>query len=126
MWPNQRQKPFQFPLGTHREQRKGVLSKPWSIWNAYFSLEHDPLSSFRHRSCPVVIMSHTSSNGTIGGDDLATQQNAALDPVAARPDTEKQEIIDWDGPDDPENPRNWKATTKMVHVCLVSAFTLYA
>lgn len=88
-------------------------------------LEHDPISSFRHRSCPVVIMSHTSSNGTIG-DDLATQQNVVLDPVAARPHTEKQEIIDWDGPDDPENPRNWKATTRMVHVCLVSAFTLYA
>lgn len=70
-------------------------------------------------------MSYTASNGVIG-DDMAAQQNAVLDPGASRPHNEKQHVIEWEGPDDPTNPRNWKASTKMVHVCLVSAFTLYA
>lgn len=70
-------------------------------------------------------MSRATLDGTIG-DDMAARKSAVLDPGTARSQTEKQHIIDWDGPDDPANPRNWKATTKMVHVCLVSAFTLYA
>ncbi|KAH8759319.1 major facilitator superfamily domain-containing protein [Diaporthe sp. PMI_573] len=57
---------------------------------------------------------------------MAARKSAVPVPGPARPHTEKQQIIDWDGPDDPDNPRNWRATTKMVHVCLVSAFTLYA
>lgn len=32
-------------------------------------------------------------------------------------------IVDYDGPDDPENPMNWKATKKWGMVCLVSAIT---
>ncbi|KIJ49837.1 hypothetical protein M422DRAFT_115393, partial [Sphaerobolus stellatus SS14] len=33
-------------------------------------------------------------------------------------------IVDWDGPDDPENPKNWKRSRKWIVVCLVlSAYT---
>lgn len=35
-------------------------------------------------------------------------------------------IVDWDGPDDPENPLNWSSFVRMMHVVLVSVFTLYA
>lgn len=35
-------------------------------------------------------------------------------------------IVDWDGPEDTANPRNWNPRTKMVHVMLVSAFTFYS
>ncbi|KAG6367319.1 hypothetical protein INS49_001506 [Diaporthe citri] len=58
-------------------------------------------------------MSRTTSDGTMS-DDMAAQKSAVLDPGAARPHAEKQHIIKWDGSDDPENPRNWKATTKMI------------
>ncbi len=35
-------------------------------------------------------------------------------------------IVDWDGPDDPENPLNWSSTKKNLHVVIVSLFTLVA
>ncbi|KAK9413069.1 putative Major facilitator superfamily domain-containing protein [Seiridium unicorne] len=34
-------------------------------------------------------------------------------------------LIDWEGPDDPENPRNWPSLKKSLHVVLISIFTLY-
>ena len=35
-------------------------------------------------------------------------------------------VVDWEGPDDAAHPRNWKPATKLTHVLLVSAFTLYS
>ncbi|KAK5042861.1 hypothetical protein LTR84_012434 [Exophiala bonariae] len=34
--------------------------------------------------------------------------------------------VDWDGPDDPQNPRNWPAWKRMTQVILASAFLLTA
>lgn len=36
------------------------------------------------------------------------------------------DIVDWDGPDDPENPRNWPQFKKTYHVAAVSLLTLAA
>ncbi|KAK2877259.1 hypothetical protein FQN49_001298 [Arthroderma sp. PD_2] len=33
-------------------------------------------------------------------------------------------IVDWDGPDDPESPFNWPSTIKIIHIVIVSVFTL--
>lgn len=38
----------------------------------------------------------------------------------------KDNIVDWDGPDDPENPRNWPSWKRMTQVILASAFLLTA
>lgn len=35
-------------------------------------------------------------------------------------------IVDWDGPDDPENPLRWSKTKKNVHIVIVSIFALVA
>lgn len=35
-------------------------------------------------------------------------------------------VIDWDGPDDPEHPLNWSKTQKNLHLLVVSLFTLAA
>ena len=35
-------------------------------------------------------------------------------------------VVDWDGPDDPENPLNWSTRQRYFHVALASIFTLYA
>ena len=35
-------------------------------------------------------------------------------------------IVDWDGPDDPANPRNWSKRRKMLNVMLVSLSVLYS
>ncbi|AEO63142.1 uncharacterized protein THITE_120949 [Thermothielavioides terrestris NRRL 8126] len=47
---------------------------------------------------------------------------------AGQPELEVDDpdIVDWDGPDDPQNPRNWAGPAKLAHVVLVSAFTLYS
>ncbi|KAK3386678.1 putative MFS transporter [Podospora didyma] len=35
-------------------------------------------------------------------------------------------VVDWDGPNDPANPRNWPTKIRTAHVVLVSAFSLYS
>lgn len=32
-------------------------------------------------------------------------------------------IVDWDGPDDPKNPRNWTASKVIVNISIVSTIT---
>lgn len=38
--------------------------------------------------------------------------------------TQDGDIVDWDGPDDPENPMNWSNNKKWLNVVLISALTL--
>jgi hypothetical protein len=42
------------------------------------------------------------------------------------PVVKDSDIVDWNGPDDAQNPRNWANGVKLTHVLLVSAFTLYS
>ncbi len=35
-------------------------------------------------------------------------------------------IVDWDGPDDPANPRNWPKGRKILNIALVSLSVLYS
>ncbi|KAI9366747.1 MFS multidrug transporter [Zopfochytrium polystomum] len=37
---------------------------------------------------------------------------------------ESTKVVDWDGPDDPQNPRNWSAVKKWSVVAMLSIFTL--
>ena len=34
------------------------------------------------------------------------------------------DLVDWDGPDDPENPLNWPAKRKYMNIALLSIITL--
>ncbi|EJT73702.1 hypothetical protein GGTG_07558 [Gaeumannomyces tritici R3-111a-1] len=49
-------------------------------------------------------------------------------PPATTNSSEKLDpnIVDWDGPDDEQNPRNWSNLEKNVHIVLVSLITLNA
>ncbi|KAL5042511.1 hypothetical protein BDW71DRAFT_200551 [Aspergillus fruticulosus] len=38
----------------------------------------------------------------------------------------KNNVVDWDGPDDPQNPRNWPTWKRMAQVVLVTTFLLTA
>lgn len=42
------------------------------------------------------------------------------------PQSKDLDFVYWDEPADPANPLNWKPGTKLTHVLLISAFTLYA
>ena len=68
-------------------------------------------------------------------DDARTLGNESTSDVeagrqAAAPTSAGEEkdanVVDWDGPDDPANPRNWPARLKMANVVCISAFSLYA
>jgi hypothetical protein len=37
---------------------------------------------------------------------------------------EAEDIVDWDGPDDPENPINWTTHQKAVAIGIVSLITM--
>ena len=64
---------------------------------------------------------------TLGNDSTsdveAGRQVAAASPVAEEKDVN---VVDWDGPDDPANPRNWSARMRLANVVCISAFSLYA
>jgi hypothetical protein len=52
------------------------------------------------------------------------------DDQQSRESDQKQEtkdnVVDWDGPDDPQNPRNWPVWKRMTQVAFASAFLLTA
>ena len=53
------------------------------------------------------------------------QQSSELLQATAEQETNNN-VVDWDGPDDPQNPRNWPAGKRMIQVVLASAFLLTA
>lgn len=56
-------------------------------------------------------VSEDAEKGTLAGGE-----------VAPTPDPN---IVDWDGPDDPANPRNWSKAYKLANVVVVSLSVLY-
>ncbi|KAI0102475.1 putative MFS transporter [Nemania sp. FL0031] len=50
---------------------------------------------------------------------------ASFEMSIAPPEVKSDDIVDWEGPEDPANPRNWKRAVKITHVILISVFTLY-
>jgi hypothetical protein len=55
----------------------------------------------------------------------ADQHDPSLGEGGKRANGENN-IIDWDGPEDPQNPRNWPVWKRMTQVILASAFLLTA
>lgn len=58
-------------------------------------------------------------------DGHRDQQSSEPDQTAIKQET-KDNVVDWDGPGDPQNPRNWPAWKRMTQVVLASAFLLTA
>lgn len=57
----------------------------------------------------------TNSDRTLGGDPSAeAEAEAEQDP----------DIVDWDGPDDPENPMNWPPRKKWTLIFILAMVTL--
>lgn len=48
--------------------------------------------------------------------------NAALDNDEKA--LQEQQLVDWDGPDDPENPMNWASSKKRGAITIVSVVTM--
>ena len=52
--------------------------------------------------------------------DIATHDIATRDEKALQ----DPNIVDWDGPDDPENPLNWASSKKLAAMTIVSLVTM--
>ena len=50
---------------------------------------------------------------------LADQSNGNVDPEKI-PQYEVANVVDWDGPNDPENPMNWSNSRKWLTISLIS------
>jgi hypothetical protein len=53
------------------------------------------------------------------------EQSSESDQTAIEQET-KDNVVDWDGPDDPQNPRNWPARKRMTQVVFAAIFLLTA
>lgn len=59
-------------------------------------------------------------------NDVHHSQQASEPAQTAIEQETKDNVVDWDGSDDPQNPRNWPAWKRIIQVVLVSAFLLTA
>lgn len=65
-------------------------------------------------------------------DDDATitldlEAGGCTDPEEKRPVTEDEDdpnIVSWDGPDDPQNPKNWRDSKKWFNIAVLSILTI--
>jgi hypothetical protein len=68
----------------------------------------------------------TRNNSQLGHGDvekaLATHEDKDAAAAVAQP--ADPDIVDWDGPDDKENPLNWPAKWKWTNIALLSMITL--
>jgi hypothetical protein len=61
----------------------------------------------------------------ISDDGYHDQPFNASDQTAIVQET-KDNVVDWDGPEDPQNPRNWPAWKRMTQVVFATAFLFTA
>ncbi|KAJ9603306.1 hypothetical protein H2200_012084 [Cladophialophora chaetospira] len=71
-------------------------------------------------------LASTRRNSHIGQGDLekALSNHEDKDVAATAVQRVDPDIVDWDGPDDKENPLNWPAKQKWANIGLLSAITL--
>lgn len=58
-----------------------------------------------HTSAPMIVESHAR------GKDEALSENSTV-------------TLEWDGPDDPENPLNWPKSKRYMQVITIATYTL--
>ena len=64
--------------------------------------------------------SNNKPQGPYNTDDVERSS-----PVEATPDAAKDpNVVDFDGPNDPENPMNWSTAKKTTAIAIVSRMTL--
>lgn len=51
-------------------------------------------------------------------------EKTRLSDTASHVTSKDPNVVDFDGPDDPENPMNWSSTKKTVAITIVTAMTL--
>lgn len=79
------------------------------------SVENGRQAEDKETHTPVVGPKELESGLSSGDADTSGNENAGIGEV--------NPLVDWDGPDDPENPHNWSGTQKAVTIGIVSVIT---
>jgi len=77
-------------------------------------------------------MTSSESNSETASKSGAVDTEAQVAPISevetvgtpTKPEAHDTNIVDWDGPQDPNNPRNWTKGKKWAHIIMVSLFAL--
>lgn len=79
-------------------------------------------------SAPATLTDSRQTSSDIRGSGLSIDGNkdsAIIKPENNASTVSDPNIVDWDGPDDKENPRNWAKSKKLLNIGLVSLSVLY-
>ncbi len=66
-------------------------------------------------------ISRNDTEDKAGENDSGEKEDAFANDIVTDPN-----LVDWDGPNDPANPRNWSKKRKMLNTSLVSLSVLYS
>ena len=91
--------------------------------DADIPLEEKPTTSANGSASQQSPPSLPGSDDTRGKDEEQAVPSTEIRLEPEQDGDSDPNIISWDGPDDPENPVNWKEGTKWANVAAVSAFT---
>lgn len=79
------------------------------------SLEYGQQTEGRDASAPVSEPKELESGLSSGDADASGNENGPAENSSL--------VVDWDGPDDPENPHNWSSKHKAITIAIVSIIT---
>lgn len=76
-------------------------------------------------SKPPSLRSSIAHSSTTEVHDLVDPEKAQAEVIATSVSLEKDaNLVDWNGPDDPEKPLNWSKKKKWTNMMLIAALTL--
>lgn len=80
-----------------------------------------------HTPAPTLLAAAENDNSQVPRDSIETYTDTApSDDVETRRQSEKAapDALDWDGPDDPDNPMNWPASKRYWQIFIVAMIQL--
>lgn len=66
---------------------------------------------------------HNAADVEAPAVDKDTDVEAGSQATKTTEEPHDPNVVDWDGPDDPENPMNWPQHKKVLNIVLISLFT---
>lgn len=71
----------------------------------------------------VSLSDHSSDTPQIPPQDPTIgSKEGLLDPSATVPQGRSPAVLDWDGPDDPDNPHNWSMWKRVLHSAIPAIY----
>jgi hypothetical protein len=64
--------------------------------------------------------------GTSGETDIEKTHSKDLPATSSETNSSDDNVVDWEGPEDPENPMLWSKAKKNAHIIIIGFFTLVA